>query len=308
MTQRQQLLSDYEQRRLAREVTIRQRKQAIYQEDQRLHQLEREQHEVVETIIKAGLEAGLSDQAIDQELAGRYAAFYQAQAELLSALGYPADYLSPAYTCPDCQDSGKIGSDDCHCLKQALAEAIYREQSLLDDNLTLSNWTSRIFEDKQRQNAETIYQAMLDYVADSAHHPGRSLIFQGIPGVGKTYLSTALAGSLVEKGLVVIYQTAPDLFEVDFANRQRHKKQLRDADMLIIDDLGKENLTEFVRSDLFNLINHRVRTNKAFLISTNLTLRELKNRYQDDIFSRLTAVCEYYEFIGPELRSHRPRK
>lgn len=308
MTQRQQLLSDYEQRRLKRDVIIRQRKQAVYQQDSRLHELEREQRNVIETIIKAGIEAGLSDQAIDQELAGRVDAFYQSQATLLAELGYPADYLAPPYACPDCQDSGKLAGEDCHCLKQALAQAIYREQSILDDKLKLSNWTSQIFEDKQRQNAETIYQAMLDYVAGLADHPGRSLIFQGIPGVGKTYLSTALAGSLVERGLVVIYQTAPDLFEVDFSKRHSHKKQLREADMLIIDDLGKENLTEYVRSDLFNLINYRVRTNKSFLISTNLTLRELKNRYQDDIFSRLTAVCEYYEFIGPELRSHRPRK
>lgn len=304
MNPRQKLRLEYAQRRLDREVEIRRRKNEMYQLDNRMAQLERDHLKLIETLIQAGLDAGLSDEAIDLELASRHKAFYQAQAGLLKENGYPANYLNPGYVCNDCQDSGRLGAEDCHCFKQALAQAVYQEQSLLETGRTLADWKSDIFADNQREQAEMIYQAMQEYVKDLEHHPGSSLIFQGIPGVGKTYLSTALAGTLAEQGMVVVYQTAPDLFDIDFSDRQAHKHTLRQADMLIIDDLGKENLTDFVRSNLFNLINYRVRTKKAFLISTNLSLRELKNRYQDDIFSRLTAVCEYYEFVGPELRSY----
>lgn len=304
---RQTLRQEYDRRRLEHESDLRSRKAEVYQREPRLIELERNHRELIETLIVAGLEAGLDDQTIDLELNGRHEQYYEEYAKLLEASGFPRNYLEPDYRCEDCQDTGRIGLEDCHCFKQELAQAVYAEQTLLEDGKNLSTWTSEIFLDKQRQQAETIYHDLLEYVEELNSNPGRSLIFQGIPGVGKTYLSTALAGTLAEKGYVVIYQTAPDLFDIDFSQRQAHKKHLREADMLIIDDLGKENLTEFVRSDLFNLINHRVRTKKAFLISTNLSLRELKNRYQDDIFSRLTAVCDYYEFSGPELRSHRAR-
>lgn len=305
MSARNRLRQEYDQRRLAREVEIRRRKLEVYELDDKFKELERTHREVIEELIQAGLDAGLVDEAIDLELASRHEAYYDARAQLLKQHDLPTDYLDPGYQCNDCQDTGRIGAEDCHCFKQALAQEVYKEQSLLESGRNLSNWTSDIFADKQRENAETIHQAMLEYVSDMKSFPGRSLIFQGVPGVGKTYLSTALAGSLAEQGLVVIYQTAPDLFDVEYNQRQSHKRHLLEADMLIIDDLGKEALTDYVRSNLFNLINHRVRMNKAFLISTNLTLRELKSRYQDDIFTRLTAVCEYYEFMGPELRSYR---
>lgn len=305
MSAKNRLRQAYDQTRLAREVEIRRRKAEIYQLDEQFLELERTHREVIEELIQAGLDAGLVDEAIDLELASRHEAYYDTRARLLEKHGLPADYLEPGYRCAECQDTGRIGAEDCACFKQALAQAVYKEQSLLEAGRSLATWTSDIFTDKQKDNAETIHQAMLEYVSDLVDHPGQSIIFQGIPGVGKTYLSTALAGTLAEQGLVVIYQTAPDLFDVDYQQRQSHKRFLLEADMLIIDDLGKEALTDYVRSNLFNLINHRVRMNKAFLISTNLTLKELKHRYQDDIFSRLTAVCEYYEFLGPELRSNR---
>lgn len=295
----------YEARRLEREVETRRRKLEVYALDERFAELEREHRATIGTLVEAGLDAGMLPEAIDLELAQRHKNYYQAQSELLLAHDYAADYLHPGYQCDDCQDTGRIGSEDCHCFKQALAQAIYQDQTLLDTSQTLEQWNSDIFAGEQKTAIESTYQAMREYVDLLAEQPGRSLIFQGIPGVGKTYLSSALAGSLAAKGYVVIYQTAPDLFDVDYDQRREHRRRLREADMLIIDDLGKENLNEYVRSDLFNLINYRVRSEKAFLISTNLSLRELKNRYQDDIFTRLTAVCEYYEFKGPELRSKR---
>ena len=306
MTERMRLRQQYDQKRLDRDILIRQRKQTLFQRDERFVKQEQAHRLQVAEVTQAGLDAGLSDEQIDGELASRHAAFYQAQAELLREHGLAADYFNPPYECSDCEDTGRLGTEDCHCFKQALAQVIYQDQSLFDSSRSLATWTSEIFPDDQKEMAEHIHQALIRFVDHMPSHPGQSLIFQGVPGVGKTYLSSALAGSLAERGYLVIYQTAPDLFDVDYADRREHRLRLRNCDMLIIDDLGKETLSDYHRSELFTLINHRVNTHKSFLISTNLSLRELKNRYHDDIFSRLTAVCEYFQFAGPGIRSQRP--
>ena len=51
------------------------------------------------------------------------------EALLLSA-GYPADYLSPVYVCPDCADTGMIGEERCHCFKQAVVDLLYAQSNI----------------------------------------------------------------------------------------------------------------------------------------------------------------------------------
>lgn len=307
MTERNKLRQQFDQKRLDRDILIRQRKAEMYQQDERFLALELAHRDLIAELTIAGLEAGLSDESLDQELATRHESFYDEQAKLLLEHDKPEDYFQPGFDCNDCLDTGRLGQDDCHCFKQALAQSLYQEQSLLDETRSLANWTSDIFTGEQRSNAEAIYEAMIHYVDTLEEHPGLSLIFEGVPGVGKTYLSSALAGSLAAKGYHVIYQTAPDLFDVDYSKKREHTARLRSCDMLIIDDLGKEPLNDYVRSELFSLINHRINTKRSFLISTNLTPPQLKKRYQDDIFNRLIAVCENHVFLGPEVRSQSSR-
>ena len=260
MTAKTKLRQQYDQKRLDRDVLIRARKAEMYRTDKAFLELENEHRDLIAELTLAGLEAGLSDDALDLELNNRHQVFFQAQADLLTKHNKPSDYFEPAFECRDCLDTGRLDGDDCHCFKQALAHSLYQEQSLFDESRSLVNWSSEVFQGEQRQAVENIHHALKQYVDNLDQTPGLSLIFQGVPGVGKTYLSTALAGSLAQAGYVVIYQTAPDLFDVDYQNRRDHRNRLRNCDMLIIDDLGKEMLSDYTRSELFTLINHRINT------------------------------------------------
>ena len=51
------------------------------------------------------------------------------EALLLSA-GYPADYLSPVYTCSHCRDTGMVGEERCHCFKQAVVDLLYAQSNI----------------------------------------------------------------------------------------------------------------------------------------------------------------------------------
>lgn len=79
-------------------------------------------------------------------------------------------------------------------------------------------------------------------------------------------------------------------------------EDLDQCDLLIIDDLGTEAITERVKADLFTCLNNRDLLKKATLISTNLTLDELNRRYSERIFSRISSHFTFCKFEGRDIR------
>ena len=79
----------------------------------------------------------------ESALAGLHETIRQLSARkqaLLVNAGYPADYLAPIYTCPDCQDTGYLPNrEKCHCFKQAIIRLLY-EQSGLENSLDRENF------------------------------------------------------------------------------------------------------------------------------------------------------------------------
>jgi DNA replication protein DnaC len=113
----------------------------------------------------------------------------------------------------------------------------------------------------------------------------------GGAGSGKTFLLECVANELIKKGVVVSYKTA---FEINELARLYHMGKSFDfsdclnVDVLLIDDLGTEPVLKNVTKEyLYNLINTRQINNKATLISTNLSLENILDRYDERIFSRL---------------------
>ena len=90
--------------------------------------------------------------------------------------------------------------------------------------------------------------------------------------------------------------------------RQNTYSDLYQCDLLIIDDLGTELTNQFTASQLFSLLNERNIGRKATIISTNLSLRELQDRYSDRIFSRITSNFEVCKLTGPDIRMYQKRQ
>ena len=75
-----------------------------------------------------------------------------------------------------------------------------------------------------------------------------------------------------------------------------------DCDLLIIDDLGSEFITNFTTAALYNIINSRVARGVPTIISSNLDLEELKSRYPESIASRIIGTFATVQFIGKDIR------
>lgn len=261
--------------------------------------------------LLAGDEDAMEDlRDILAELSGR-------KAKLLEDAGFPADYLEPVYECPDCKDTGYIDGQKCHCFKHAMITLLY-EQSNIQEMLCTENFHSLSYEYYEGEDLSRFKNAVKtcqNFVKNfnSDYH---NLFFYGTVGTGKSFLSGCVAKELIESGHSVIYFSATGLFDLlsknsfDYKNREELRDTYADlyqCDLLIIDDLGTELTNQFVTSQLFALLNERHMGKKATVISTNLSLEELRNRYSDRIFSRITSNYEICKLSGQDIRMYKKR-
>ena len=237
--------------------------------------------------------------------------------QLLTGAGYPADYLEPVYDCPDCKDTGYINGAKCHCFKQKVIDILY-EQSGIQELLKRENFdvlSYQYYEGEDLERFQNTVSACRNFIKtfDSDYH---NLFFYGTVGTGKTFLSNCVAKELIESGHSVIYFSAAGLFDLlsrysfDYKSKEEERERYADlyqCDLLIIDDLGTELTNQFVASRLFSLLNERHMGKKATVISTNLSLEELRDRYSDRIFSRITSHYELCKLTGPDIRMYKKR-
>lgn len=239
------------------------------------------------------------------------------QKQLLIQNGFPADYLDPDYDCPDCRDTGYILTEDgmrrkCHCFRQQEISLLYA-QSHIQELIERENFSVLSYEYYQGEDLRR-FEAAVGISRKFIREFGevcRNLFFYGTVGTGKSFLSGCIARELLQLGNSVIYFSAAGLFDMlaRYTFDGRLKEGLQDfcedlygCDLLIIDDLGTEITNNFVTSSLFACLNERHLRGKSTLISTNISLEELRNRYSDRVFSRITSSFTLCSFTGPDIR------
>ena len=77
---------------------------------------------------------------------------------------------------------------------------------------------------------------------------------------------------------------------------------IADCELLIIDDLGTELNNSMTNAELFRCLDERLKKGQATLISTNLSLNELRDTYADRIASRIISEYQIIRFYGPDIR------
>ena len=245
-----------------------------------------------------------------------------AKKNLLTSFGYAADYLDPMYKCNHCKDTGYIVTQTglkqkCTCFRQQELTILY-EQSNIQDMIAKENFSTLSYEyyrgeDLQRfENAVNLCQNFVENFKQDYHN----LFFYGTVGTGKSFLSGCVAKELLERGNSVIYFSTIGLFDTlarySFDSKSKGELQsfyedLYECDLLIIDDLGTEVTNSFVTSQLFSCLNERHLRKKSTIISTNISLEELRDRYSDRIFSRITSNFELCKLTGPDIRIFKKR-
>lgn len=241
---------------------------------------------------------------------------------LLTKAGYPADYLDPIYQCKDCYDTGYISYPDntkekCHCLRKKEFGILYDQSNIrnLIANENFQTLSYAYYSGDDLIHFEKTVDISKNFV-QKFEQDYQNLFFYGTVGTGKSFLSGCIANEILNTGHSVIYFSASSLFEnlafLAFSND--HKEDLNsfyediyNCDLLIIDDLGTEVTNSFVSSRLFACLNERHLRHKATIISSNLNLEDLRNRYSDRVFSRITSNYSLCKLSGPDIRMYKKR-
>jgi DNA replication protein DnaC len=225
--------------------------------------------------------------------------------------------------CPYCHGLGylrrdlPLGHPDfgrlelCSC-RQADVRARARERlfslSHLDD---LRQMTFETFNPRGRLGLGEEQEASLERAYNQArtfsHSLGGWLLILGGYGCGKTHLAAAIANECVSLGVPTLFITVPDLLDslrftynsedVTFEDRF---DQIRQAPLLVLDDFGTQNATDWAREKLFQILNHRYISRLPTVVTTNLSLEEIDGRIRSRLLD--PEVVSAVHILAPDYR------
>lgn len=141
---------------------------------------------------------------------------------------------------------------------------------------------------------------------------GAGLLLWGGVGTGKTFLAACVANALLDRSIPVLMPVTGELLNklmgIYPSERNNFLKSLNAYSLLILDDLGMEHSSEFAMSQMFNIVDGRYRSGKPLIVTTNLTLQELKHPpdlAHARIYDRLLEMCTPIRINGQNIRQLR---
>jgi len=203
--------------------------------------------------------------------------------------------------CPHCGGLGylraeyPVGHPDfgkltiCSCREEEISKQ-YTSKLFSFSNLNeLKELTFENFEPHGRIGLGEHQTSSIEYAYNQAVHFAQSLtgwlLLQGKYGSGKTHLAAAIANFAVEKGVQTLFITVPDLLDsLRFTYNdpestfEERFEEIRQCQLLILDDFGTQNATSWAQEKLFQIINYRYINQLPLVVTTNLSLMEIEGR------------------------------
>ncbi|MBI1731037.1 ATP-binding protein [Candidatus Acetothermia bacterium] len=223
---------------------------------------------------------------------------------LFQCLGCGRDYISQS------------GGPPANWISQHRCSLACREKWLIQ---TLKkNGVGHRFLQASFQNFEVSDQTRIAHEAalEAAGDLERGLFIYGSVGAGKTHLLIAMMRQMLESGVVKPHELrfAPILELLEEVKRSWNSpdatsiERFKRIDALFIDDLGMEIIRDWTFQLFLSVINYRYNEDLPTFISSNLSERELLDRYGSAVFSRLAQMCRIVKLEAPNYRMKRTAK
>jgi len=305
-----------ERQRIRNEEELEKRRELLYARSPRAKQLEQD---IAKTSIAAAriIFKGGNLREEMEKLKDRNMKAQRELESIIAGFGFPSNYLEIWHKCEKCKDTGYADDRMCECMKKLCRDIEYQklnETSPLELS-SFDTFSLEYYSKSPSGNKESDYARMARVLNMCRKYAGgfsknsKSLLMQGGPGLGKTHLSLAIAKEVIDSGYGVIYVSAPIVLKkvekeyFSFQNNESNTlNNMMECDLLIIDDLGTEFETKFTASTIYNILNSRMLTSKPTIISTNLSLGNIEQRYDIRTVSRIIGTMERIEFVGTDIR------
>ena len=185
-----------------------------------------------------------------------------------------------------------------------------KTSSLMDKrffNSTLENWNDEVGNGKLKTFCEKYVQNWRE-----AKKENIGVLLYGAAGTGKTYACFAVANELIAQLETVVAVSMTNLLSRIRETYSKNESEpelinlMGNCDLLVLDDLGAENRTDWVTSKIYQIIDTRYRAGKPLFITTNLTLEGLREKLSEEVdrtYDRIMEVCVPFEVKGKSVRS-----
>lgn len=298
------------------------RQAEIAQKHPDLYRLTQERHDMILRSVRGAFTTGTPQ---DPEAVMRE--YNRKISDLLQSRGYPADYLTPVYHCPVCQDQGYVYDHavrkPCACFLKAYDAALAQAGEDGRAPETFDAFDESRFPDAPLPGSDVTQREYMGVVRARCRQfadgvpvgPVKTLLLHGGSGLGKTFLLRCVGSAVRDRGVETLSVTAYDLLadlKAAYFSRDGEPPAIYfDVPLLLIDDLGMEPLMQNITVEqIYNLLNARLNRGMYTALTTNLSREELKARYTERVASRLldTRSGMAIPFLGKDIRLVREKE